>query len=174
MMYTCTKCAVTLEASGFYTRPDGRLHSWCKACLKQLRKERNPEIAEYQRRRRAGRTADEKLAEKDHQLRHKFGINLQDYNTLLEAQCYSCAICGKLNGEDLHRPGVPKELAVDHCHRTGAVRGLLCSDCNHALGQFKDDPALLRRAADYVEAHTRRQGRALAAALEVLENLMQP
>jgi recombination endonuclease VII len=51
-----------------------------------------------------------------------------------------CAICS-----GRHR------LSVDHCHKTDEVRGYLCGYCNPALGSFKDDPKLLRRAADYLE-----------------------
>lgn len=56
-----------------------------------------------------------------------------------------CAICG---GIDEHR-----SLAMDHCHETGVVRGALCMGCNTGLGQFKDNPGLLRKAVAYLEAH---------------------
>jgi hypothetical protein len=60
-----------------------------------------------------------------------------------------CAICGsrenrKINGK------YATELSIDHCHRTGKVRGLLCHCCNLALGLFKDNPALLEKAASYL------------------------
>jgi hypothetical protein len=56
-----------------------------------------------------------------------------------------CAICGAPPGE--------KRLAIDHSHATGRVRSLLCISCNNGLGRFKDDPALLRSAADYLDQH---------------------
>ncbi len=56
-----------------------------------------------------------------------------------------CDICG--NPGD----GRWKELAIDHCHDSNKFRGMLCSDCNHAIGKLKDDPELIRRVADYVE-----------------------
>jgi len=55
-----------------------------------------------------------------------------------------CAICGK------HQSEQKKRLEVDHCHETGHVRALLCTNCNTALGKFYDDPELLYRAADYL------------------------
>lgn len=58
--------------------------------------------------------------------------------------CETCA-------ETLTFRGVVRRLAVDHCHQSGKIRGLLCADCNRALGMFKDNAQALRRAADYIE-----------------------
>lgn len=68
-----------------------------------------------------------------------------DYDVMLEKQGGGCAVCGV-------RPPEGKSLAVDHNHETGAVRGILCDKCNQAIGSFKDSPALLRKAAEYLEA----------------------
>lgn len=62
---------------------------------------------------------------------------------MLAAQGGTCAICGKEC--DIHR-----NLAVDHDHESGKVRGLLCQNCNVGLGHFKDNPALLQQAIDYL------------------------
>lgn len=72
-----------------------------------------------------------------------YGVSLEWYETKLADQGGRCAICLE----------VPEtRLAVDHCHRTGTPRGLLCFLCNSALGRFDDDPARLRRAADYLKS----------------------
>jgi hypothetical protein len=73
----------------------------------------------------------------------KFGLGLQDFARLLAEQQHACAICGGGNGL--------KHFAVDHCHATGRVRGLLCDGCNHGLGKFRDSVTLLRAAAAYLE-----------------------
>lgn len=77
--------------------------------------------------------------------RIKYGVSQDEYELLLKRQAGVCKIC-------LCRPGDKQALAVDHCHKTGLVRGLLCLLCNTALGKFQDDPALLRRAAEYLES----------------------
>jgi hypothetical protein len=80
-------------------------------------------------------------------LLRKFGITLDDYNAMLQRQGGVCAIC--------HRPPTGQRLAVDHSHSTGNNRGLLCFDCNVALGKFEDNPDRLRAAAMYLEEHGR-------------------
>lgn len=77
----------------------------------------------------------------DSEFRQKYGIGLHQYQTILEEQNGVCYICEE---KDF------RNLAVDHDHSTGRVRRLLCTNCNTGLGKFKDDPNLLKRAAEYV------------------------
>jgi hypothetical protein len=77
----------------------------------------------------------------DSEFRQKYGIGLHQYQTILEEQNGVCYICGE---KDF------RNLAVDHDHATGKVRRLLCTSCNTGLGKFKDNPDLLRKAAEYV------------------------
>lgn len=74
-------------------------------------------------------------------LKRKYGISLQEKEALLLKQEGCCAICDK----PLLKPH------VDHDHKTGRVRGLLCTACNHALGTFKDSVKILRAAIAYLE-----------------------
>lgn len=84
------------------------------------------------------------------QRKYLYGITHIQYKALLEAQQGKCAVCG--NGETmLGRGGNTRSLSVDHCHKTGAIRGLLCDSCNNILGRAKDSPALLRKLAAYLE-----------------------
>lgn len=71
------------------------------------------------------------------------------YDQMFEAQNGVCKICG--NPETHRRNGRIKALAIDHCHKTGVIRGLLCCDCNTGIGKLKDDPRVLRQAAEYLE-----------------------
>ena len=71
------------------------------------------------------------------------GLTLEEYRELLRRQNGVCAICKRDDSRG--------SLAVDHCHKTGLVRGLLCRSCNTSLGKMNDDPELLRRAIAYLE-----------------------
>lgn len=83
---------------------------------------------------------------KDRDLRSKYKISLDEYNSKLEAQMGVCAICADPPKEDLM-------LAVDHNHATGKVRGLLCGPCNRGLGQFKEDKTILNKVIGYLDLH---------------------
>jgi hypothetical protein len=77
-----------------------------------------------------------------HKLRNIFGITPEEYDEMFEAQGGVCAICG--------RPPAKTRLSVDHDHKSGQVRGLVCWICNRALGMVTDDPERLRRMIAYL------------------------
>ncbi len=82
----------------------------------------------------------------------KYGVTEEKYQEMLKAQNELCAIC--LNPEtatDNRMGGSVKRLAIDHCHTTGKVRGLLCQRCNQGIGNFKHNSKFLKRAAAYCE-----------------------
>jgi hypothetical protein len=81
---------------------------------------------------------------KKNDLIRKFGINKDQFDAILENQNFVCAICK--NPDPLNRA-----LAVDHCHVTKKVRGLLCTNCNMALGKFQDNVDYLKAAVDYLQ-----------------------
>lgn len=78
-----------------------------------------------------------------------FKLTLEQYDEMHRAQKGLCAACKK--PEWVKQYGTVKRLSVDHCHATGKVRGLLCTRCNRTLGAVRDDPALLRALAEYLE-----------------------
>ena len=81
-------------------------------------------------------------------VRHKLTWN--DYCEMLEDQENKCKIC---NNPHIDAPR--KRLHVDHCHKTGLVRALLCHGCNNLLSRAKDDPEVLRKAMEYLNEHSR-------------------
>ena len=72
-----------------------------------------------------------------------YGITNSDYEVLLQKQNGVCAICGNKN-----KAG--KRLVVDHDHKSGVVRGLLCNTCNIGIGNLRDDPSILQKALAYL------------------------
>lgn len=94
-------------------------------------------------------------------LQRDYGLTQEQHDDMLEAQHFQCAICGTA------APGGRDDVwHVDHCHTSGAVRGLLCCDCNLGLGKFKDNAASLAKAIEYLNVRTNRhaEGRPTASA----------
>jgi len=90
------------------------------------------------------------LLRKDWRLKKRYNISIKDYEEMLKKQNSSCAICSltieqhqKIKGERVH-------FAVDHCHKTNKVRGLLCYRCNIGLGYFQDNPEITQAATNYL------------------------
>jgi len=108
---------------------------------------------ERMRAKRAGITLPERQkswkTSRDYFLKHKFGINEQIYNEMLLKQNNVCAICKKSNSGDKRT----KNFAVDHCHKTGIIRGLLCAACNKGIGLLEDSPDNLQAAIEYLSKH---------------------
>lgn len=73
----------------------------------------------------------------------RFGLSEAKYRLMIQEQDGRCAICGI-------QPDDPESLAIDHCHENGHVRGLLCLNCNTAIGSFQDSPAIMFSAIDYL------------------------
>ena len=81
-------------------------------------------------------------------LRRKYGIGLGEYENLLKMQKHKCGVCGASGS--IGRGKKVTRLCVDHDHLTGAVRGLLCSKCNAAIGLLKDDSEIIKKAVKWV------------------------
>lgn len=114
-------------------------------------RERNPgKEAEIKR---AYRASDKgRRAERSADLRKRYGITESDYEALYQKQGGVCAICGKSETVPHGKTGKPGRLSVDHCHKTGQVRGLLCSRHNLMIGLMQDDPETADRAAAYLRS----------------------
>jgi hypothetical protein len=131
----------------------------CKPCTirrneerKQKYPERVRELANARVQRYRDRMPKEKKIAKGRQgnlakVLKLHGLTHEQHATMVEAQDNRCAICGASPG------GRFKHLAIDHCHATGKVRGLLCTTCNLTIGGFKDDVARFRAAIAYIETH---------------------
>ena len=79
-------------------------------------------------------------------MRQNYGIEYETYLGMVAKQDGKCAICGAEPPKNQHK----KRLNIDHCHKTGTIRGLLCDCCNRAIGLMRDDTALLTKAIHYL------------------------
>lgn len=142
----CKSCKQIKPLASFALSKGRRTHT-CKPCGVERHKKWKTEDPERYRR-CISRT------NRKRQLK-KYGLSVSDYQTLLALQGGVCAICR----EPETKKGVYGEvvrLSVDHDHSTGAIRGLLCDSCNILLGRAREDPAILRDAAAYLEEHARK------------------
>lgn len=173
MRKVCRKCGKRKAASQFYKN-----YTACKSCVSEWQRKwnaKNPDkAARYQRNYRARNR--EKVAAYNREWRRKnrehynayrnawrkknriryleqrkwvrlksaYGLSKEEYLELLDRQKGGCAICKTKPGSKL--------LAVDHCHRSGKVRGLLCSNCNTGLGLLGDSKRLLAKALSYLRS----------------------
>jgi len=83
-------------------------------------------------------------------LKHAYGITLEEYEVLFSKQNGVCAICSEAEKVVDQKTETIRRLAVDHCHQSKKIRGLLCQACNTAIGKLRDNPELMERAAMYV------------------------
>lgn len=160
---SCEACGEAVPAPR-----SGRLRRWCESCrarkedVRLRRRQRGTERPCYrcgrnvpERAGKPGKTVcedcrqDPRTNRQDQERRRtlqRYGINHAEYARLLAGQSERCAICRT------DKPG-GRHWSIDHDHVTGHVRGLLCSNCNCAIGLLGDDPRVIRRAAEYVQTN---------------------
>lgn len=129
----CPGCTKTKPFSEFATTKTGKLQSWCRRCTRDASNawhKRHPEKRRNQN------------------YKHNHKITLEEYNAMFAKQGGLCASCG-CPAAGMHY-GKPRNLAVDHCHKTGEIRGLLCDMCNRALGMLDDDPEKIKALLRYI------------------------
>lgn len=135
MLY-CPRCKQEKPESQFNRSKQttsGR-HTYCKACC-----------THYYKNVYKG-SDNEKLSQRKAHLKKDRGITMGRYWEMLKEQGGKCKICESYDNGNKRN----KYFCVDHDHKTGKVRGLLCHPCNSAIGKLKDDPVLIQKALDYL------------------------
>ncbi len=175
-MKICTKCKQEKPESEFYKR-NGKCVSACRSCTNEYWKrhyQANKEIvqhrvykyktehqeqsrdyyAQYYADNREKLNAYKAKWSKDNpmkalniSLKRRFGISRLDYESMLASQEGRCAICGSSD------PRIGNCFCVDHDHKTGKIRGLLCRHCNSLIGFARDEQVVLERAIVYLRVH---------------------
>jgi hypothetical protein len=131
---TCSLCKQELPLDRFY-KGTGRLgkQSRCKGCVNHRTRK------------------DQQLYNRRGKLKRQYQLSIEGYEQMFISQCGLCAICGSE-----HPGGNSPHFKIDHDHTTGAIRALLCSECNLGLGKFHDDPQTLEAAAKYLRHHSQK------------------
>jgi hypothetical protein len=154
-MIVCSRCKVAPSPRA----ANPKANAFCKPCAREYSREhyqrnkstyaRRAKRWREENRERSNETAlryyhTEHGKEKRQQylLKHEYNLTVKEYNDLVQKQKGRCAICATK----------PRKLHVDHDHSTSKVRGLLCPNCNKAIGLLHDKPELMRAAASYLEA----------------------
>jgi hypothetical protein len=133
---TCRDCQTLKPAADFSTcsKMRDKLHTYCRVCagvrLRKWHHENPTKVYAYARKKTL----------------KQYGLTDDSYDAMLLSQDGVCAICHQPNANG-------SKLAVDHCHVTGDVRALLCSECSLGLGKFADSQDRLRAAAAYLKLH---------------------
>lgn len=145
----CTKCKKTKSELDFYfSHTRGAYYSKCKQCQKDYATvwgKNNKERKNLNAKRSNKRTYHRR---RNYSLLKNFGITTDQYNKLLVDQNNVCKIC--LSPETGTVRGRIKPLAVDHCHKSGKIRGLLCARCNTFIGLAKENTSILNSAIVYL------------------------
>lgn len=140
---TCTKCLCDKPVSQFPVKKSCRdgLNTKCKTCCNERHKIYNRTYSKTDRFKARQRAYYDR---RGYLMRRKwkYGLTLEQVERLLK-NATECDICGNEFGD--------REPAIDHCHTTNKIRGLLCLKCNAALGYLREDPSLFQRAMDYIK-----------------------
>ena len=148
MRKTCCRCKARKDISKFNKRSsssDGHA-SFCKQCAQEAAKAHYHSDEHIDTIRAKSRIYKQENPEKVRNIRYKslYGITLEQVDKMKKDQKGLCATCGR-------KPDTT--LCVDHDHTTGKVRGLLCNQCNRALGLLRDDIDILRQSVKYLRKH---------------------
>jgi len=138
----CSMCKQELPLSSFYNSKvsqDGKGYR-CKPCDKSCAD--SYKKTQYLRHRELRRKIQRKS---------KYNLTEEDFDNLLESQNGLCAICDIELDQSWTRNHKSNRLVVDHNHKTGKVRGLLCTMCNKGIGLLKDDSSVVQKAANYLK-----------------------
>jgi adenine-specific DNA methylase len=142
----CARCGLWKPTTEFHSGE--RPARYCKPCAREYNREwrkANPDKVEDNAKLQRARYPERYAHLRRRANLKKHGVTADVYDAMLVAQGGVCAICG--------RAPERRRLSIDHDHKTGKVRGLLCDKCNPALGSFEEDVGRLARAIQYLEVH---------------------
>jgi hypothetical protein len=131
---TCTKCGYV--GTNFHPSYGNN----CRPCLAEY-------VRDYRRRQKSNPAWQR--TQRRYSMRHRYGIEPEEYEALRIAQDGRCAVCD-IPSTDLIGTPRHRSLHIDHDHASGAIRGLLCNGCNRAIGYISNDPRVAAAMAEYL------------------------
>ena len=142
----CSKCEKKKLLTLFHFHSNERRRADCMKCVAAYSKKYRSKNAEIIKEKKKLYRKEKPEIERSRHLKKQFGISIQEYNSLFTKQGCKCAICRATKvGNTQH-----KHMHVDHCHKTGKIRGILCSKCNTLLGMARDSIKILKAAIGYL------------------------
>lgn len=138
---SCLQCEIVKPASDFHAKSlkSGTIQGSCKPCaLQRVKKWQKDNPERYEENWKRSTHGRDRLRRKA----VEYNISVEDLQRLYDNADGKCEICGN---------GPKRWLVIDHCHNSTKVRGIICEQCNQALGLFKDNPEVMRAAALYIE-----------------------
>ena len=149
----CSKCGTIKSLDSYYTyKGRGKSNSSiCKECQKKTRKEwyAKNKVDALNKQKLYEATPKARLASLKAQVNRHYGISLEDVSIMMDKQRGCCAVCK----DSLVYPDSWRRYDIDHSHKTGKVRGLLCSNCNKGIGLLADSIEILSCAIDYLKGN---------------------
>ena len=141
----CSQCNETLPIEKFYKRSRGGVRADCISCYLLRSKNYYTKNKKELTLKNKTYALENKEKIKSAKMRRKFGIAIEEKILLFAKQGNKCAICSCAENN------VGRDWDIDHCHKTGKIRGILCSNCNRGLGLFQDSSEYLKQACKYLE-----------------------
>lgn len=136
----CPECGKPWQ----FTSQGGRPRAYCcKKCYNKHYHRTHEGASSKRRRLYYERYPDKKRLYKERQIAKTYGLSLDEYEVLLKKANHCCEACGRTPNK--------KRLAIDHCHDSERLRGVLCDQCNLALGLLGDGPEGVKQLLDYAE-----------------------
>lgn len=141
----CTKCGTVKPITEFWItdKERGYRRGPCKECDKEHQRRQYADNAEFRRKAKENSARWQKANPRGYEsqrrssLKYIYGLTVQQWDAMLEAQGGKCALCGSEDHGRRAFDGRFKRFMVDHCHKTGRVRGLLCHTCNVRVGAYE-------------------------------------
>lgn len=140
---------MSVTAPTCHPEKEHQAHGLCTSCYQKAYKDaRREEVNRKERERSKRRSKDPVYKHKRFvaDIKKKYGLSLEQYNNMLEAQNGKCKLCK-------HPPAKGKRLHIDHCHISGKIRGLLCAQCNWFVGKIDKNPEMIWEIVYYNEGN---------------------